>query len=74
MDGLRYVIPMSCKDEKINIKGEQTLFYKEDDRIEEKPCAGCFNKTAQNHNGSYVKIMDWVKGKSIKFIDVLNKK
>lgn len=73
MDGLRYVIPMSCKDEKINIKGEQTLFYKEDDRIEEKPCAGCFNKTAENHNGSYVKIMDWVKGKPIKFIDVLNK-
>ena len=73
MDGLKYVIPMSCKNEKIIIEGEQTLFEKTEDRVVEKPCAGCENKTATNHNGIYVKIMDWVKGKPIKFVDIVNK-
>ena len=74
MDGLKYVIPMSCKTEQIIIKGEETLFGKEDDRIEEKSCKGCENKTAHNHNGIYVKIMDWAKKKPIRFVDILNKK
>lgn len=74
MDGLKYVIPMSCKNEKIIIKGAETLFGKEDDRIEDKLCQGCENKTAHNHNGVYVKIMDWVKGDSIKFVDIVSKK
>lgn len=73
MDGLKYVIPMSCKNEKIIVKGEQTLFEKLEDRMLEKPCAGCENKIAANHNGIYVKIMDWVKGEPIKFVDIVNK-
>lgn len=73
MDGLRYVIPMSCKNEKIISKGKETLFGKENDRIIDKLCNGCENKTAKNHNGVYVNIMDWVKRKPIKFVDVLNK-
>jgi len=72
MDGLKYVIPMSCKTEQVTIKGEKTLFGKEEDRIAEKPCIGCEKKTATNHNGVYVKIMDWVKGKPIKFVDIVN--
>lgn len=71
MDGLKYVIPMSCKTEQVTIKGMETLFGKEDDRIEEKPCRGCENKTAKNHNGTYVKTMDWVKDKPIKFADIV---
>lgn len=73
MDGLRYVIPMSCKNEKVIIKGEETLFEKKDDYLVEKPCAGCEKKTPQNHNGVYVNIMDWVKGKPIKFVDIVGK-
>jgi len=73
MDGLRYVIPMSCKNEKIIIKGEKNLFGKEDDRIEEKQCEGCEKKVAHMHNGDYVKIMDWVKDKTIKFVDIVGK-
>lgn len=71
MDGLKYVIPMSCKTETITIKGVETLFGKEDDQIIEKPCLGCENKTAKNHNGSYVKIMDWKEDKSIRFVDIV---
>jgi len=73
MDGLKYVIPMSCKTEQVIIKGAETLFGKEDDQIIEKPCEGCEKKLAYKHNGIYVKIMDWVEGKTIKFVDILSK-
>lgn len=73
MDGLKYVIPMSCKNENIIVKGVDTLFEKKDDRIEEKPCPGCEKKTVQNHNGVYVNIMDWVKNETIKFVDLIIK-
>ena len=72
MDGLKYVIPLSCKTETITIKGEVTLFGKEDDRIVEKPCAGCENKTAKNHNGTYVRIMNWKEDKIIRFVDIVS--
>jgi hypothetical protein len=74
MDGLKYVIPMSCKTEKVTIKGEVTLFEKKDDYLVEKPCEGCEKKIARNHNGDYVKVMDWAKGKSIDFVDIVSKK
>ena len=72
MDGLKYVIPMSCKTEQVTIKGMETLFGKEDDRVEEKPCKGCENKTAKNHNGTYVQTMNWKEDKIIRFVDILN--
>jgi len=72
MDGLKYVLPMSCKTEQVTIKGAETLFGKDDDRIEEKPCKGCENKTAKNHNGTYVKTMDWKEDKIIRFVDIVS--
>jgi hypothetical protein len=71
MDGLKYVIPMSCTNEKVIIKGEVTLFETQEDTIIEKLCEGCVKKAAKKHNGIYVKIMDWVKGKPIKFVDIV---
>jgi hypothetical protein len=73
MDGLKYVIPMSCKSEKVLIKGEETLFEKKEDYIIDKPCEGCEKKIAKNHNGTYVKIMDWTKGETVRFVDIVNK-
>jgi len=72
MDGLKYVIPMSCKTEKVNIKGEDNLFEKKDDYVVEKPCPGCDKKKAKNHNGIYSKTMDWKKGEPIKFVDIIS--
>lgn len=72
MDGLKYVIPMSCKIEKMLIKGEETLFEKKEDYILEKKCAGCENKTVKKHIGIYVKTMDWVKGEPITFVDIVS--
>lgn len=70
MDGLKYVIPMSCKTEQVIIKGEETLFEKKEDYIVEKPCPGCEKKIAKKHNGIYVKTMDWVKGEPIIFAKI----
>lgn len=64
---------MSCKNEKIIVKGEETLFDKKDDYIVEKPCVGCEKKTALNHNGNYVIFMDWVNDKPLKFVDIVSK-
>jgi hypothetical protein len=74
MDGLKYVIPMSCKSENVIVKGEETLFEKKEDYSIEKQCLGCEKKTSQKHNGIYVKTMDWVKGEPIKFVDIVLKK
>jgi hypothetical protein len=71
MDGLKYVIPMSCKNEEVLIKGEETLFEKKEDYIINKPCEGCEKKVAKNHNGTYVKIMHWSLGEIIRFVDFL---
>lgn len=73
MDGLKYVIPMSCKTQQVTIKGAETLFGKEEDRLVEKPCEGCENKIAKNHSGTKVKIMDWVAGEPLEFVDLLSK-
>lgn len=72
MDGLKYVIPMSCKTETVTIKGAETLFGKEDDRVEKKTCKGCEDKTAKNHNGTYTKIMDWKEDEIIRFVDIVD--
>jgi hypothetical protein len=72
MDGLKYVVPMSCKTEHITVKGVETLFGKEEDIELEKTCEGCEKKTAKNHNGIYVKIMDWVNGNTTRFVDIVN--
>jgi hypothetical protein len=72
MDGLKYVIPMSCKSEKVLIKGEETLFEKKDDYIIDKPCESCENRTAKKHNGTYVKTMDWKEDKILRFVDIVS--
>jgi len=72
MDGLKYVVPMSCKTENIIIKGKVDLFEKEEDRIEEQQCPGCEKKLAKNHNGVYVKTRDWKENKIIRFVDIIS--
>lgn len=64
---------MSCKSKKRIIKGVPDLFGEvQKDRIEEKQCKGCENKTAKNHNGIYVKTMNWKEDKIIRFVDIIS--
>ena len=68
MDGLKYVIPNSCKNETII---NYTLFGEEKETFE---CIGCQTNNYHNHNGIYVKIMNWETNRANKFINVLGRR
>jgi hypothetical protein len=67
MDGLKGVIPNSCKEESIEIAD----FFETKKEI--KKCKGCENRNIKLHNGIYCNIMDWEIEKPIKFISLLEK-
>lgn len=68
MDGLRYVIPMSCHHESKVIPG---LFGEKSNIVKKHECEGCKCNRPNKHNGTYVKIMDWNKNKAVKFVDLI---
>lgn len=67
MDGLKGVIPNSCKDEIIDISD----FF--ETKTEIKKCKGCESQNIKLHNGIYCNIMDWEIEKPIPFISLLQK-
>ncbi len=71
MDGLKYVVPMSCCHENKVILGELTLFGETPDTVEIHKCEGCKCNRPDKHNGQYVKIMDWSKNKTVRFVDLI---
>lgn len=71
MDGLKYVVPMSCRHETKVILGDWTLFGATPDIVEKHECEGCKYSRPNKHNGRYVKIMDWNKNKVVRFIDLI---
>jgi hypothetical protein len=73
MDGLKYVIPMSCKHINLVIPGKLTLFGETPDKFEKHECEGCKFNIPAKHNGRYVKILDWEEGKVVRFVDLLGK-
>ncbi|MCK9183317.1 MAG: hypothetical protein M0P13_10650, partial [Fibrobacteraceae bacterium] len=71
MDGLKCVIPCSCKSKEVT--EEPDLFADPADRVKTRiePCEGCAKDNIRKHNGIYCKIMDWEAGKQIKFVDMV---
>ncbi len=71
MDGLKFVVPNSCKSEK---KEADTAFLFEDMFTEGKTCEceGCKKNNPLKHNGIYCKIKDWKENKTIRFVDLMN--
>lgn len=67
MDGLKGVIPNSCKEEIIEIVD----FF--ETKTETKKCRGCEKQNIKLHNGIYCEIMNWGTEQSIRFIDLLEK-
>jgi len=72
MDGLKNVVPMSCRHEDKVILGEATLFGTTPDVVEKYECEGCKYNRQNKHNGKYVKIMDWNENKIIRFVDLID--
>jgi hypothetical protein len=71
MDGLKYVIPMSCHHETKVLLGELTLFGETPDTVEKSECEGCKFNRPTKHNGKYVQVMDWSKNKILKFVNLV---
>jgi hypothetical protein len=67
MDGLKGVVPYSCKDEVIEMAD---IF---ETKKEIKKCRGCETQNIKLHNGVYCNIMDWGITTPIKFISLLEK-
>lgn len=67
MDGLKFVIPNSCRNAKTI---ERTLFGEE---IHEDYCEGCRKNNRNKHNGVYCYVMDWEKNKKVKFVSLVKK-
>lgn len=64
MDGVKCVVPNSCKNEKII---NYTLFG---DEIIETVCKGCKKGNAKMHNGIYCQIMNWKTNRKMKFVSL----
>jgi len=67
MDGLKGVVPNSCKEESVEISD----FFETRTKI--MKCKGCETQNIKLHNGIYCNIMDWDIEKPIKFISLLEK-
>ena len=65
MDGLKFVIPNSCHREKAM---QLSLF----DDPKDEECEGCLKNNRNRHNGIYCYVMDWEKGKKVKFVNLLD--
>lgn len=65
MDGLKFVIPESCKE----TEDEQLSLFS---FVPEKhPCEGCEKNDPLRHTGIYCMIMDWKENKTVRFVSTL---
>ena len=62
MDGIKYVVPMSCKPK---VRKETLLDGTVETHVEE--CPGCSKKGNRQHFGTYCKVMDWNTGEPVEF-------
>lgn len=65
MDGLKFVIPDSCKQKR---SSQLSIF---EDEVDNKPCYGCIKNDPYSHTGIYCKIKDWKANKTVRFVSLL---
>ena len=70
MDGINYIVPYSCKNEKVK-SAQLTLFGEEE--VEVIECLGCKKNNIHKHNGIYAKIMNWESNRTNKFINLISR-
>lgn len=66
MDGIKGVVPGSCKDMKVT---EYSIFEPKETIVK---CKGCETNDISKHNGIYCKVKDWKSNKTIQYIDLIN--
>lgn len=65
MDGLKFVIPDSCKQKR---SSQLSIF---EDEVDNEPCYGCIKNDPYSHTGIYCKIKDWKANKTVRFVSLL---
>ncbi|MCF0215419.1 MAG: restriction endonuclease subunit M [Fibrobacteraceae bacterium] len=73
MDGLKGVVPNSCKSKTIEVALDLFDDPTSKPKTKTEPCPGCAKNDFFKHNGIYCKIRDWKLNKTEKFIDSLKK-
>lgn len=68
MDGLKFVIPYSCKPK---TSGQLSIF---DDETVTMECPGCAKKDNSKHTGIYCNIMNWTRQHTETFISQIGRK
>ena len=75
MDGLKYIRPMSCHQTVIKQpeipKDQLSLLPAEKPKKQFIECEGCRLNNPLKHTGRYAKIMDWKKGRRVRFVDIV---
>ena len=71
MDGINFVIPYSCKNERI-VNAQLNIFGEEEVKVVE--CIGCKKNNYKLHNGIDSKIMNWETNRPNIFVNIVNKK
>lgn len=78
MDGLKYVLPMSCKqtieDKSLFGIPKNQMSILPPEKVEKirVECQGCRERDPFSHNGKYAIIKDWETGKKIRFVNIIN--
>ena len=65
MDGIKFVVPGSCRP----IPEEQMTLFDLTPRM--RDCPGCKTGNPLTHTGEYCKIMDWDIKQPVRFIDIM---
>lgn len=68
MDGLKFVIPNSCKP----VPKLQISLFEADETLDE--CYGCAKGNVQRHTGIYSKVMNWKTNRAVKFVNLLKRR
>ncbi len=73
MDGIKFVVPMSCKNSVVTeeVPPMLAMLGEKKKKVKLRVCDGCAKNDPFKHNGKYVKIMNWQTGKKIRFVDTL---
>lgn len=74
MDGLKYVVPMSCKPGPAITSRQLTIFKDTPSSRQldlKYECDGCVMGDSRTHTGIYTNVMDWDVGNPVKFVSLL---
>lgn len=69
MDGIKFVVPYSCKPQQLD--QQLSLFDFGEDQEGVIPCFGCKTGNIREHTGIYCRIYDWRENASLRYVDMV---